>query len=126
MEKDIRNKQIYDLKRQGVPTLRIARHYGISGERVRRICVQLWEKEHPIKATSFAGALPPTIGRVLTDYWGNTDILNNPDMIVGLGAGVLSSVKRIGPMSLRKIAKTLCRFGYIDDPGAWLDQKDVK
>jgi len=126
MANDIRNKQIYDLKRKGEPSRRIARRFGISRERVGRICNQLKKKEQQVKPTTFATALPPATRKVLNNYWGNNDIFVHPDIIADMGAHALSSVNRIGIKSLRKIAETLYRFEYIDDPDSWLAGKNIK
>jgi hypothetical protein len=126
MTKDIRNKQIYDLRRKGETARRIARRFGISRERVCSICNQLKKKEHPVEPTTFATALPPAIRKVLNNYWGNNDILVHPDIIVDMGAHALSSVNRIGTKSLRKIAENLYRYGYVDDPDSWLAGKGFK
>ena len=126
MTKDIRNKQIYDLKKKGEPARSIARRFGISHERVCRICKQLKKKEQQVEPTTFATALSPAIRKVLNNYWGNNDIFVHPDIIVGLGAHSLSSVHRIGIKSLQAIAENLYRFGYIDDPDSWLAGKNLK
>ncbi|MBU0728209.1 MAG: hypothetical protein KKA70_00555 [Proteobacteria bacterium] len=120
MPKDLMNKQIYDLKEMGVSTHYIARKYGISIKKVLRICVNLREKEFQPLSLSFASALSPMIGKVLINYWGDNEILDQPDIIVALGAASLSKVKRIGPKSLQMIAENLQRFGCIDDPDFWL------
>ena len=126
MTKEIRNQQIYNLQQRGVPSRRIARRFGISHERVCRICKQLREKEEQGIPTTFANALPPAIRKVLNNYWGNNDIFVQPDIIVGLGAHALSSVNRIGIKSLQEIAENLCRFGYIDDPDSWLAGREIQ
>jgi hypothetical protein len=100
--------------------------FGISHERVCRICNQLKKKEQQVEPTTFATALSPAIRKVLNRYWGNDDIFDNPEIIAGLGAQALSSVNRIGIKSLQEIAENLYRFRYIDDPDSWLAGEDSK
>jgi hypothetical protein len=49
------------------------------------------------------------------------DVLNEPEVIAGIGMLGLKLAIGLGPKSLREIAEALHSYGYIDDPVRWLE-----
>ena len=70
----------------------------------------------------FKMAISPTVRKVLIEYWGNEDIVCQPEIIADIGAESISRINRIGRKSLNDIALALDRCGYIDSPRSWLDK----
>ena len=48
------------------------------------------------------------------------DILEEPEMIAGIGIAALKHAIGLGPKSLKEIALLLYEFSYIDDVENWL------
>lgn len=80
-------------------------------------------KEHTSSVFSSVIAIPPAVGSALIDYWGNEDILRQPEILMELGPGAISRINRIGRKSLHQIAQALDSLGYIDSPESWLDKE---
>ena len=77
-------------------------------------------KEHTSTAFSFGSAIPAAVRSALIDYWGNDEILRQPEILVDLGPEAISRINRIGRKSLHQIAQALDSLGYIDSPRLWL------
>jgi len=77
-------------------------------------------KDHSPAASSFKTALTPTVRKVLQEFWGSEEIIEQPEIIVDLGADGISRINRIGRKSLHEIAQALDSFGYIDSSQLWL------
>ncbi|MBE9519684.1 MAG: hypothetical protein IME97_01045 [Proteobacteria bacterium] len=73
--------------------------------------------------SSFKTAISPTVRKVLIEYWGNEDIVCQPEIIADIGAESISRINRIGRKSLNDIALALDSYGYIDSPHSWLFKK---
>ena len=73
--------------------------------------------------SSFEMAISPPARKALIQYWGNEDIVCNPEIILDLGPLNISRINRIGGKSLQQIANALETFGYIDSPEKWLAEK---
>ena len=76
--------------------------------------------KHIPDLSSFKTALPPTVRKSLIEFWGNEEIINQPEIIADLGAESVIRINRIGRKSLDGIAQALDSFGFIDSPGLWL------
>ena len=72
---------------------------------------------------SFKNIISPTIQRALVDFWGNDDIIDQPEILVELGSVSVSRISRIGRKSLTEIARALDSLGYIDSSGSWLTEE---
>ncbi len=79
--------------------------------------------EHTPSVFSFVIAIPPAVRSALIDYWGNEDIVRQPEILVELGPGAISRINRIERKPLHQIARALDSLGYIDSPESWLDKE---
>jgi hypothetical protein len=80
-------------------------------------------KVYTSSGSSFKTAIPPTIKKALVEFWGSEEIVEQPEIIVDLGAASISRINRIGRKSLRRIAHALDTFGYIGSSHLWLHNK---
>ncbi len=76
--------------------------------------------------SSFEMAISSPVRKALIKYWGNEDIVYDPEIIVDLGPENISRINRIGRKSLHQIADALETFGYIESPNLWLRRKNNK
>jgi hypothetical protein len=80
-------------------------------------------KEHILSGSCFKTAISPSIRKALVEFWGNEEIVEQPEILVDLGPDSISRINRIGRKSLRQIALALDSFGYIDSHHLWLLKK---
>ena len=81
-------------------------------------------KEHTPSVFSLGITIPSAVRSALIDYWGNEDIIRQPEILVDLGPEAISRINRIGRKSLHQIAHALGSLGYIDSPESWLNKKN--
>jgi len=61
----------------------------------------------------------------LVEFWGSEEIVEQPEIIVGLGQVGISRISRIGKKFLWQIAQAPDSLGYIDSPDVWLHKKEI-
>ena len=69
---------------------------------------------------TFKAAISHSTRKALVDFWGSEEIIEQPELIVELGADGVSRISRIGRKSLAEIAVALHAFGYIASAPHWL------
>ena len=77
-------------------------------------------QEDILSGTTFKRELSPAIRKVLVEFWGSEEIVEQPEILVGFGPVGISRINRIGKKSLWQIAQALDSLGYIDSPDVWL------
>jgi len=73
--------------------------------------------------SSFKTKLSPSVRKVLIEFWGNDEIVDQPEIIAELGADGVSRINRIGKKSLAEIAQALEFFSYIESSRLWLNKE---
>jgi len=77
----------------------------------------------PENSPSFKTAISPSIRKALTEFWGNEEIIDQPEIIADIGPIGISRINRIGRKSLCEIAHALECFRFIDSSQQWLTSK---